>query len=147
MREMALEGILPLQLTVMVPVSYTHLDVYKRQLLGGVVLLCAGVIWWQRSGPGGGVLARVYQRGELVEEIRLDRVREAYSFPLTGEGGAENVVEVEPGRIRIVSATCPDQVCVRQGWISDSTVPVVCLPNQVIVEIVGGEGFVDTAAG
>lgn len=68
-------------------------------LLGGVVLLCAGVIWWQRSGPGGGVLARVYQRGELVEEIRLDRVREAYSFPLTGEGGAENVVEVEPGRI------------------------------------------------
>lgn len=56
-------------------------------------------------------------------------------------------MEVEPGRIRIVSATCPDQVCVRQGWISDSTVPVVCLPNQVIVEIVGGEGFADTAAG
>ena len=103
-------------------------------LLAGAVLLCAGVIWRQHSGPGGGVLARVYQRGELMEEIRL-------------EGGAENVVEVEPGRIRIVSATCPDQVCVRQGWISDSTVPVVCLPNQVIVEIVGGEGFADTAAG
>ena len=108
-------------------------------LLAGAVLLCAGVIWRQHSGPGGGVLARVYQRGELVEEIRLDRVQEPYSFPLTGEG--------EPGRIRIVSATCPDQVCVRQGWISDSTVPVVCLPNQVIVEIVGGEGFADTAAG
>ena len=82
-------------------------------LLAGAVLLCAGVIWRQHSGPGGGVLARVYQRGELVEEIRLDRVQEPYSFPLTGEGGAENVVEVEPGRIRIVSATCPDQVCVR----------------------------------
>ena len=107
-------------------------------LLAGAVLLCAGVIWRQHSGPGGGV---------LMEEIRLDRVQEPYSFPLTGEGGAENVVEVEPGRIRIVSATCPDQVCVRQGWISDSTVPVVCLPNQVIVEIVGGEGFADTAAG
>lgn len=116
-------------------------------LLGSVVLVCAGVIWWRHSGPGGGVLARVYQRGQLVEEIRLDRVREPYSFPLTGEEGAENVVEVEPGRIRIVSATCPDQVCVRQGWISDSAVPVVCLPNQVIVEIVGGEGFADTAAG
>lgn len=117
-------------------------------LLGGVVLLCAGVIWWQRSGPGGGVLARVYQRGELVEEIRLDRVREAYSFPLTGEGGAENVVEVEPGRIpdRLRYLSRPG-VRPPRGWISDSTVPVVCLPNQVIVEIVGGEGFVDTAAG
>ena len=76
-----------------------------------------------------------------------DLIQRFHLAPLTGEGGAENVVEVEPGRIRIVSATCPDQVCVRQGWISDSTVPVVCLPNQVIVEIVGGEGFVDTAAG
>ena len=56
-------------------------------LLAGAVLLCAGVIWRQHSGPGGGVLARVYQRGELVEEIRLDRVQEPYSFPLTGEGG------------------------------------------------------------
>ena len=128
-------------------------------LLAGAVLLCAGVIWRQHSGPGGGVLARVYQRGELMEEIRLDRVQEPYSFPLTGEGGAENVVEVEPGRIRIVSATCPDQVCVRQGCWPQSAPPdaardprasgnkVVCLPNQVIVEIVGGEGFADTAAG
>ena len=36
-------------------------------LLAGAVLLCAGVIWRQHSGPGGGVLARVYQRGELIE--------------------------------------------------------------------------------
>ncbi|MBS7218849.1 MAG: NusG domain II-containing protein [Oscillospiraceae bacterium] len=116
-------------------------------LLGTVVLLCAGVIWWQHSSTGNGVLARVYQRGELVEEIRLDQVQQPYSFLITGEKGAENVVEVAPGQIRIVSASCPDQVCVRQGWISDSTVPVVCLPNQVIVEIVGGESFADTAAG
>ena len=116
-------------------------------LLAGAVLLCAGVIWRQHSGPGGGVLARVYQRGELMYVTRRDRWLLPYSFPLTGEGGAENVVEVEPGRIRIVSATCPDQVCVRQGWISDSTVTVVSLPTQVVVEIVGGEGFADTAAG
>lgn len=76
-------------------------------LLGGVVLLCAGVIWWQRSGPGGGVLARVYQRGELVEEIRLDRVREAYSFPLTGGGGrgkrGGGGAGADPDRLRYLS--------------------------------------------
>ena len=36
------------------------------------------------------------------------------------------------------SADCPDQVCVHQGWISDSTVPIVCLPHQVIIEVTGG---------
>jgi len=106
-------------------------------------LLCAGVIWRQHSGPGGGVLARVYQRGELVEEIRLDRVQERYSFPLTGEGGAENVVEVEPGRIRIVSATCPDQVCVQTGQLTRAGESAICLPARVTLRLEGGGDSVD----
>ena len=103
------------------------------------------MIWWQRSGPGGGVLARVYQRGELVEEIRLDRVREGPTLSADRGGGAENVVEVEPGRIRIVSATCPDQVCVRQGWILrlHRAGGLPAQPGDRGDR--GGEGFVDTA--
>ena len=123
----------------------------KTVLLAGglllVVLLCAGVLLWQRLFPQAGVIAQIYQHGELVEELRLDQVTEGYTISLTGVDGAENVVEVEPGRIRVQSANCPDQVCVRQGWISDASVPVVCLPHQVIIQITGGESHVDAAAG
>ena len=123
----------------------------KTVLLAGglllVVLLCAGVLLWQRLFPQAGVIAQIYQHGELVEELRLDQVTEGYTISLTGADGAENVVEVEPGRIRVQSANCPDQVCVRQGWISDASVPVVCLPHQVIIQITGGESHVDAAAG
>ena len=123
----------------------------KTVLLAGglllVVLLCAGVLLWQLLFPQAGVIAQIYQHGELVEELRLDQVTEGYTISLTGADGAENVVEVEPGRIRVQSANCPDQVCVRQGWISDASVPVVCLPHQVIIQITGGESHVDAAAG
>ncbi len=111
------------------------------------VLLCAGFLLWRQSHAQPGTTAQIYQFGELVEEIPLDQVTESYTIPLEGEDGAENVIEVAPGRIRVRRANCPDQVCVRQGWISDSSVPVVCLPHQVVIQITGGEGDVDAAAG
>lgn len=112
-----------------------------------VVLACAGFLLWQRASAQAGVSVRIYQYGELVEEVRLDQVTEPYTIPLSGEDGAENLVEVAPGRVRMQSANCPDQVCVNQGWISDATVPVVCLPHQVVLEITGGESHADAAAG
>ena len=54
---------------------------------------------------------------------------------------------MEPGRIRVSAADCPDQVCVEQGYISDGTVPIVCLPHGLVIEIVGGEEPLDGAAG
>ena len=119
--------------------------ILRRRTLA--VLACAGFLLWQRASAQAGVSVRIYQYGELVEEVRLDQVTEPYTIPLSGEDGAENLVEVAPGRVRMQSANCPDQVCVNQGWISDATVPVVCLPHQVVLEITGGESHADAAAG
>ena len=115
--------------------------------LAAALLACAGFLLWQRTHTQAGVTARIYQYGELVDEIRLDQVTEGYTLSLEGEDGAENVIEVEPGSIRGQSANCPYQVCGRQGGISDSTVPVVCLPHQAILEITGGDRYADAAAG
>ena len=38
---------------------------------------------------------------------------------VTGSDGGKNQVEVRPGSIGIVSADCPDKLCVRQGFLSD----------------------------
>lgn len=111
------------------------------------VLACAGFLLWQSGHARAAVTASIYQYGTLVEEVRLDRVTEPYTIPLDGENGAENLVEVAPGRVRMRSANCPDQVCVNQGWISDAAVPIVCLPHQVVIEISGGESHADAAAG
>lgn len=116
-------------------------------VLAAAVLLSAGALWWQSSRGRPARLARVSQGGVVIREIDLTQVEEPYSFVVEGESGALNTVQVEPGRICIREASCPDQVCVHQGWISDSSKPIVCLPNQVMVQISGGGGTVDAAAG
>ena len=119
-------------------------------LAGGLlaaVLACAGFLLWQRSHAGAAVTAEIYQGGVLVESVRLDRLQSSRTLTLTGEDGGENVVELAPGRVRMYSANCPDQVCVRQGWISDASVPIVCLPHQVIIQVTGGDSYADAAAG
>lgn len=99
-----------------------------------------------RDGDTDAPTARILRDGVLLEEIDLDQVDEPRSLVLEDESGS-NTVQVERGRIRISAADCPDQICVNQGWISDSTVPIVCLPHKLMIEIVSGGGGLDGAAG
>lgn len=92
-------------------------------------------------------VARITLDGEVVKEIDLDQVQVPYSFTLTGESGLTNTILVEHGRIRVSESSCPDQICVHQGSISDGTVPIVCLPNHLIIEIIGGGDALDAATG
>jgi thiamine biosynthesis lipoprotein len=54
-------------------------------------------------------------------------------------GGAKGgfTVEVRDGRVAIVQAECPNQVCVRTGWRSDAGDAIVCVPNRAMVRITG----------
>ena len=96
---------------------------------------------------GGGTVARVTLDGAVVEEIDLSSVKESYTFTVEGPGGFSNTIQVEPGRIRVEKADCPDQICVHQGYISDGSQPIVCLPNRLIIQIQGGGDALDAAAG
>lgn len=47
-----------------------------------------------------------------------------------------NVFEIKDGNVDMISATCPDKICVNTYPISEELPGViVCLPNLVIVEI------------
>ncbi len=87
------------------------------------------------KSPDAGLIADIYQSGELIASIPLDEVRETYRFTVTGDEGHVNEIEVRPGSIGIISADCPDKLCVRQGFISDSRLPVTCLPNRVVIRL------------
>lgn len=88
------------------------------------------------NSRSGSADAAVYQNGELLRTIDLSRVTAPYSFTVDGPAGV-NAILVEPGRICVSHADCPDQICVHQGWISNSVVPIVCLPNQLVIQITG----------
>ena len=114
-------------------------------LLVAAVAVSAAVLLL-RGGSAPSPVARITRDGVLLEEIDLETVDQPWSFTLE-DGSGTNTVQVEQGRIRISEADCPDQVCVNRGWISDSTVPIICLPHKLMIEIVGGEGVLDGGAG
>ena len=114
-------------------------------LLVAAVAGSAAFILLQR-GRAPAPVARISRDGVLLEEINLSRVDEPYSLTLEDESG-RNVLSVERGRVRVSEADCPDQVCVKQGWVSNGAAPIVCLPHKLVVELVGTGEDLDGGAG
>ena len=56
-----------------------------------------------------------------------------------------NKIVIENGMVRIVEADCPDRLDVFAGEISQTGEMLVCLPNRLVVRILG-EGEVDGLA-
>lgn len=81
-----------------------------------------------------GTIANVYVDGECVYSVDLSIVTSAYTKEIKTENGA-NLLLIEPSRISISEADCPDKVCVKSGWISNSTAPIVCLPHRLVIKI------------
>lgn len=100
-------------------------------LLGGAGLVAAltASAW---SG-GGADTAVIRAGGQVVETAALDR---AQTFSVAGPLGTTQI-EVEPGRARVAADPSPRQLCVRQGWLTQSGQAALCLPNQVSLEIHG----------
>ncbi|MCD8358785.1 MAG: NusG domain II-containing protein [Oscillospiraceae bacterium] len=106
-------------------------------ILAAVLICAVGLSFWTLGRKADGTVANVYQDGVCIRSIDLSRVTESERIVIEGAGGT-NTILVEPGRICIEAADCPDQVCVNTGWISDSAAPIVCLPHRLVVRIEGG---------
>lgn len=83
-----------------------------------------------------------------VAVVSIDGNRVA-EYPLSVDGvyylnDGSNILVIEDGEAYIREANCPGyQDCVERGRICAVGETIVCLPNKVVVEIVGeGEGLV-----
>ena len=103
-------------------------------IITAVLAVCAALGLWLRQRPAAGTVANIYRDGVCIRSVDLAAVTEPETFTVTTEHGS-NTVLIEPGRIRIIEADCPDQVCVNTGWLSDSAAPIVCLPHRVVIRI------------
>lgn len=111
-------------------------------LLIAIIVFCLAWIWSHHSlfppaisNGNSNITADIFQNGVLIQSIDLSAVTESYTFTATGENNCCNEIEVRPGSIGIISANCPDKLCVHQGFIDSSLLPVTCLPNRLVIQI------------
>ena len=75
--------------------------------------------------------------------VRLDGKEVAqYSLTKNGEyalNGGTNILRIEDGKAYLVSANCPDHLCVKQGKIDETGETITCLPNRLTVTVYGAE--------
>ena len=82
-----------------------------------------------------GVSVRVTVDGDLAAEYSLSRDGE---YVLNG---GTNILVISNGKAYVKEASCPDGLCINQGKISLSGERIVCLPNRVMIEVIGDDGI------
>lgn len=104
-----------------------------KKLLIGILLLSLIIFLLSRYIPTRTVSnAIVKVQGDVVQIIDMNK--NTGPEPLTVQGKLGPVIiEVENKKIRISEALCPDQICVKQGWIDSPAQSIICVPNELAI--------------
>lgn len=94
------------------------------------VILMMGI----RGGDGGRQIAVITRDGNEIARVDLADIKDDWICEIEELGV---VIEAQDGRIRFAESSCLDQTCVHTGWLARAGDTAVCLPNGVIVKIVG----------
>ncbi len=89
--------------------------------------LCALLLFFPKSH---GDKAEIYLNGEKVRTVSL---KEDTRFTVGNVS-----VAVEDGKIYVENSPCADKICVNTGKIFRKGDTVACLPEKVIIKIIGG---------
>ena len=89
----------------------------------GILMLFAGRLFGQE-----GDTVIITKDGKVFGEYSL---YEHAEIPV----GDANTVKIEDGCAYMLSATCPDKLCIRQGKAQNSSKKIICLPNKVTIEV------------
>ena len=116
----------------------------KNDLILIVCLLLSAAFVW-------GLIKLTQKKGVsvVVERNGSETARYPLETDLTvdipSEDGGVNTLVISDGYAYIVSADCPDKLCVKQHAISRTGQTIICLPHRLVIRIEGGEG-VDTVS-
>ncbi|MDR0293125.1 MAG: NusG domain II-containing protein [Oscillospiraceae bacterium] len=110
--------------------------VSKRDLLAmAALLLAALLLLFLRPAKEDGARFEVLAGGQVILSGSLKPDRE---FVLSGYPGV--TLSIRDQRIAFTRSDCPDKTCVRTGYISGPGQVSACLPNGLVVRVVGGGG-------
>lgn len=74
--------------------------------------------------------------GKVIKNFDLTR-NQTYTY--RDKDGDINEIEVRDRKIGITYANCPDQVCVRKGFIDKAGQTIVCLPHKLVIEVISAD--------
>jgi hypothetical protein len=98
------------------------------------LLMYTTMEWFVRYTTSDQIVAVVYSYDKEILRIDLN-VDKVYEV----DGALGTVfIEVENKRVRVEKETSPYHLCSIQGWVEYANIPIVCLPNHIVIIIENG---------
>ena len=73
--------------------------------------------------------AAIYQNGKLIKIISNGH-EETFRIE---DGEDWNEITVDEDGIHVSGASCPDKICMHTVWRGKGSLPIVCLPNHLVI--------------
>ena len=92
--------------------------------------------------------ASFFLNGEKGAEVQVTIDGEVYGtfslsenqeIPIMIDGVTTNLLVIKDGKADMTEADCPDMLCVHQRAVSKNNESIVCLPNKVVVQVIGAK--------
>ena len=84
-----------------------------------------------------GQSAEIYMDNTLI--LKIDDI---YQDKTIDVGGMTVLCSKDNG-IAAVSSGCPDKICVKTGYVNKVGQTIICLPNKIIIKVVGQSDGID----
>lgn len=81
-----------------------------------------------------GTTAIIKSKGKIVKQIKLSSIKKPVTFIVNGSKG-ETIVVVDSNGIKIKDSACRDKICVHRGYIKHKGESIICIPNQIVIEV------------
>ncbi len=124
------------------------ININKYITLGLLMLILISIVasylinqWY----AGDNMVLEISRDGESIQQIDLSTVT-TKQIKITSQDGHYNIVEIKDGQARVKEADCPNQICVKTGWLSKPGQTSFCAPNRLMITITGRKNQVDTIA-
>lgn len=104
-----------------------------------IVAVSLAAICFMYFGKPESPVAEISVDGEVVKTVSLDKDR---SFEIETQWGS-NTVSVSSGKIAVTESDCKNQICVKSGYISTGTAPIICAPHKLVIRIVSEKADAD----
>ncbi|KGH33701.1 NusG domain II-containing protein [Lactococcus cremoris] len=83
-----------------------------------------------------GAKAELRISGKVIKTFDLKKNQ---TWTYRAKYGDYNKIEVKNGEIAVVEANCKDQIDVQRGFISKTGETIVCLPHNLVIEVMSGQ--------
>ena len=101
-----------------------------------LIVVCSNIISGSVSGAYKYVVVSVNGQERFKYNLDEDRVIELKEndYPtLLGD----MIIEIKSKKVSVSKEESPKNYCSKQGWVSSVATPIVCLPNSVVITIIG----------